>query len=79
VFNIIQQRRYFFLLSGIVIIAGLIAMVVSIATYPERTPVRLGNDFLGGSLVEFQFVPADASKPTTPPTECSPERACGAS
>lgn len=68
-FNIIQQRKYFFLLSGIVIIAGLIAMVISVATYKEHTPVRLGNDFLGGSLIEFQFVPVDASKSTNPPTE----------
>ncbi len=72
-FNIIQQRKYFFLLSGIVIIAGLIAMVISVATYKEHTPVRLGNDFLGGSLIEFQFVPVDASKSTNPPTEAEIE------
>lgn len=64
-FNIVQQRKYFFLLSGVVIVVGLIAMVISIATYKERTPVRLGNDFLGGSLVEFQFAPIEAGKPIT--------------
>jgi len=54
-FNIIQRRNYFFLLSGVVIIAGLIAMAISIATYPEHSPVRLSIDFVGGSLIEFQF------------------------
>jgi preprotein translocase SecF subunit len=68
-FNIVQQRKYFFGLSAIIIVAGIIAMVISVATYREHTPVRLGNDFLGGSLIEFQFAPLDASKPITPITE----------
>jgi preprotein translocase SecF subunit len=62
-FNIIQRRNYFFLFSGIVILAGLIAMGISISTYPEHSPVRLSIDFVGGSLVEFQFAPTD-QKPT---------------
>jgi len=56
-FNIVQRRNYFFLFSGIIILAGLIAMAISIATYPEHSPVRLSIDFVGGSLIEFQFNP----------------------
>jgi preprotein translocase SecF subunit len=65
-FNIVQRRRWFFLFSGIVIIAGLISMGISIATYPEHTPLRLSIDFLGGSLFEVSFAPIDATKPVTP-------------
>lgn len=65
-FNIVQRRRWFFLFSGVVIIAGLISMAISIATYPQHTPLRLSIDFLGGSLFEVQFKPIDANKPSTP-------------
>ncbi len=64
-FNIVQRRRWFFLFSGLIIIAGLISMGISIATYPQHTPLRLSIDFLGGSLFEVQFKAVDASKPTT--------------
>ncbi len=68
-FNIVQRRRWFFLFSGVVIIAGLIAMGISVATYPEHSPLRLSIDFLGGSLLEIQFTPLDTTKPVTPVTE----------
>src|SRR5215467_14050318 len=63
-FNIVQRRRWFFLFSGIIIVAGLIAMGISISTYPEHSPVRLSIDFIGGSLIEFQFNPAPDAKQT---------------
>lgn len=68
-FNIVQRRRWFFLISGIVIVAGLIAMGISVATYPEHSPLRLSIDFLGGSLLEVQFRPIDTSKPVQSVTE----------
>ena len=63
-FNIIQRRNYFFLLSGIIIVAGLIAMGISISTYPEHSPVRLSIDFVGGSLIDFQFDAVAGKQPT---------------
>src|SRR5262249_45965949 len=63
-FNIVQRRKWFFLFSGLVILAGLIAMAISIATYPEHAPVRLSIDFIGGSLIEVEFKPiAGAQQP----------------
>lgn len=52
-FNFIKHRRYYFLISAIVIVPGIIAMLYSIATI--GSPVRLGIDFVGGSLFEIQF------------------------
>jgi preprotein translocase SecF subunit len=68
-FNIVQRRKWFFLFSGLVILAGLIAMAISVATYKERSPLRLSIDFLGGSLLEVQFKALDTAKPVTPVTE----------
>lgn len=56
-FNIVQRRKWYFLFSGVIISAGLIAMIISIAKYPEHSPIRLGVDFTGGSLFEVHFVP----------------------
>ena len=56
-FNIVQRRKWFFLISGILILAGLVSMAISIATYPEHSPVRLSIDFVGGSLLEMEFKP----------------------
>jgi len=46
-FNIVQKRRWYFLISTLVIIPGIIAMVYSTIEY--GTPVRLGVDFESGS------------------------------
>ncbi len=57
-FNFVQQRAWYFRFSGVLILISVVAMGVSITTYPERSPVRLGIDFLGGSLFEIQFNPS---------------------
>ncbi|MCC7448338.1 MAG: protein translocase subunit SecF [Anaerolineae bacterium] len=68
-FNIVQRRKWFFLFSGVVILAGLIAMAISIATYKEHSPIRLSIDFVGGSLFEFQFKPLAGATQTGEVTE----------
>ena len=54
-YNIVERRRWFFLISALVIIPGIVAMGYSIATLPSHSPVRLSIDFLGGSLFALQF------------------------
>ena len=56
-FNFVQRRKWYFLFSGVLILISLGSMAISIATYPEHSPVRLSIDFLGGSLFEIQFKP----------------------
>jgi preprotein translocase subunit SecF len=53
-FNFAQRRRYYFLFSASVIIPGIIAMIISTATY--STPIRVSIDFTGGSLLEIPLV-----------------------
>ncbi|MFN3705735.1 MAG: protein translocase subunit SecF [Thermoflexales bacterium] len=55
IFRIVENRRYYFLLSAIVIALGLAAMVYNTLTLPTRTPWKLGVDFLPGSRFELRF------------------------
>ncbi len=52
-FNIVEKRGWYFLLSALVIFPGLVAMVYSTMTY--GTPLRLSIDFTGGSFWELRF------------------------
>ncbi|MCL6429985.1 MAG: protein translocase subunit SecF [Anaerolineae bacterium] len=51
--DIIGKRKWYFLLSALIIIPGLVAIGVSFARY--GAPVRLGIDFTSGSLLEVEF------------------------
>ncbi len=59
-FSLIQKRRYFFLLSGIVIVLGLITMVYSLLTIGSL--FRLSNDFVGGSIYDLRFTEDGATE-----------------
>jgi preprotein translocase SecF subunit len=51
--NFVQRRNLYFTISGLVILAGLVAMGISISRF--GSPVRLAIDFRGGSLFVIQF------------------------
>ncbi len=51
--DIIGKRKWYFLLSALIIIPGLVAIGLSFARY--GAPVRLGIDFTSGSLLEVEF------------------------
>lgn len=52
-FNLVEKRRYFFLLSALVIIPSILVMIYS--TIQTGAPFNLGIDFVGGSIYELQF------------------------
>ena len=59
-FDIVQKRRWFFLLSATVIVPGLVIMLYSTVT--TGAPFRLSIDFLGGSIYELKFDDSGASE-----------------
>ncbi len=59
-FNIVQKRRWFFLLSASVIVPGLAIMIFS--TLSTGAPFRLSIDFLGGSIYELKFEDTGATE-----------------
>ncbi|GAB4451444.1 MAG: hypothetical protein Kow00120_21730 [Anaerolineae bacterium] len=52
-FNLVERRRTFFIISTIVVALGILAMVYSTITH--GSPVLLSVDFTGGSLFEIKF------------------------
>jgi preprotein translocase SecF subunit len=52
-FTLVQKRRYFFAISGTVIVIGLVIMLYSLVT--TGSLFNLSNDFVGGSIYEFSF------------------------
>lgn len=59
-FNIIEKRRVFFLISAFVIVAGLLSMIYSTVT--TGAPFRLSIDFVGGSLYEITYTEEGATE-----------------
>ncbi len=57
--NLTRYRRWYYLLSALVILPGLLSMIASIISF--RSPVRLSIEFTGGTLWEVRF-----SKPVLP-------------
>ncbi len=56
--NIIDVVKYKWLwvaFSAILIVPGIIAMVYSMTTYQTHSPMKLGIDFTGGTLVQYGF------------------------
>ncbi len=52
-YNLIEKRYWFFALSLLIIIPGLIAMGISLARF--KAPWRLSVDFTGGTIMELRF------------------------
>ena len=51
--NIIKNRYFYFLLSLLIIIPGIVYLTLNWINL--KTPLPLGIDFTGGSLLEVQF------------------------
>lgn len=59
-FSLIEKRRYFFWISAVVIIPGVLLMIYS--TITTGAPFRLSIDFVGGSIYELTFTEAGATE-----------------
>lgn len=62
--NVIKQRSRWWTISTAIILAGIISMVISTATF--GSPLRLGLDFVGGTRLQFErdcSVPSNCDKP----------------
>jgi preprotein translocase SecF subunit len=52
-FDIVGKRKWYFLISALIILPGIVGMIYSTAAY--GTPVRVGIDFTGGTLFVLKF------------------------
>lgn len=51
--NIEKYRYFWFLLSLILLIPGIIAMVYSSMTYENHLPIKVGIDYTGGTILQY--------------------------
>jgi preprotein translocase subunit SecF len=59
-FNLVEKRRWYFLLSALIIVPGLLIMIYSWAT--TGRPFRLSIDFAGGSIYDLAFQGAEVTE-----------------
>lgn len=59
-FNLVEKRTIFFLISAAILLPGIAVMIYSFAT--TGAPFRLGIDFVGGSIYELQFTEPGATE-----------------
>lgn len=63
--DIVKYRFWWFALSAILVIPGLIAMVYSSITYPSHAPLRVGIDYTGGTILQYSVNKAVPNKEVT--------------
>ncbi|MCB9451861.1 MAG: protein translocase subunit SecF [Anaerolineaceae bacterium] len=61
-FNLVEKRRLFFLISAAVIVPGILIMIYSLVT--TGALFRLSIDFVGGSIYELKFTEPGATETT---------------
>ncbi|MCU0512891.1 MAG: protein translocase subunit SecF [Anaerolineae bacterium] len=59
-FNLVEKRRWYFILSAFIIVPGLLVMLYSAAT--TGALFRLSIDFTGGSIYDIRFTEAGATE-----------------
>ncbi len=63
-FDIVRRRYWYFGLSLLVIVPGLVVLGMNWAENPAQGPLPLAIDFTGGTLLELQF--SEAAQPLQP-------------
>lgn len=51
--DIVKYRFWWFALSAILIIPGIIAMIYSSIIYPTHAPLKVGIDYTGGTILQY--------------------------
>ncbi|MBQ9245251.1 protein translocase subunit SecF [bacterium] len=53
VIDVIKYRWLWLAISCLLLLPGIIAMFISVTKYPTHTPLRVGIDFTGGSIIQY--------------------------
>ena len=52
--HVVKHRALWMCISALLIIPGIVAMVYSMMTYPTHSPLRVGIDYTGGSILQYE-------------------------
>lgn len=51
--DIVKYRFWWFALSALLILPGVVAMIYSSITYPTHAPLKVGIDYTGGTILQY--------------------------
>ena len=51
--HVVKYRIVWMCLSALLLIPGIVAMVYSMITYPTHSPVKVGIDYTGGTILQY--------------------------
>ncbi|MBP3821017.1 protein translocase subunit SecF [bacterium] len=51
--HVVKYRVLWFCLSALLLIPGIVAMIYSMVTYPTHSPVKVGIDYTGGTILQY--------------------------
>lgn len=63
--DIVRYRFWWFALSAVLIIPGIIAMIYSSVIYPNHAPLKVGIDYTGGTILQYSIDKPITSKDVT--------------
>ena len=63
--NIVKYRFWWFALSAVLIIPGIVAMIYSSMIYPTHAPLKVGIDYTGGTILQYSIDKPITSKEIT--------------
>jgi len=63
--DIVKYRFWWFALSALLILPGLVAMIYSSITYPTHAPLKVGIDYTGGTILQYSVDKLVTSKEIT--------------
>ncbi len=52
--DVIKHRKIWFWITGVILVPCIVAMLYSIITSPNHSPIKLGIDFEGGTILQYQ-------------------------
>lgn len=52
--DVIKHRKVWFWITGLILVPCIVAMLYSIITSPNHSPIKLGIDFEGGTILQYQ-------------------------
>ena len=51
--HVVKHRVLFMCLSALLLIPGIVAMIYSMITYPTHSPLKVGIDYTGGTILQY--------------------------
>ena len=51
--HVVKYRILWFCLSALLLIPGIVAMIYSMIHYPTHSPVKVGIDYTGGTILQY--------------------------